>query len=515
MEHEQGIQELGRFARRLAEDIRALMDSVPFGEAVYEGRHDLKRLARPVVAVVGATGVGKSTLLQALDGAGAASTAAPSAELGTSEPSGASRSWEWWEEELAESPSGAGAEVWVLVTSALKPLPLKELKQLQVLAGGSTEAGLRVVLTRADELSSDELPALEGRVRQLLAEVLPGRTVPFSVVSGRTGAGVAQLRAELLQALFLVQRDRVMAEVAAWGASVSDLRALLEMRELAAVKPETIERLETRLKTLLSEEGDRLGRQLHEGAEEFLGGPEAALPRARRPLTDTLREALWSRIRAGVEGLHPRLNQELAEALRGDVGTAMTLALTNRFEVALEAGPHFFDWQSARTVGAVGAAGAALVARLTGRPSGWVVTGGALLGGLLGGLFGKASTVNDSQALRDQVVEPVLRETQERLRKAIESSREDAARLCKLLRQVIQVFTGPKAGTYDVAALQRVVALAEASQKQLDGELGRFSQKYEAEALLAKLNISWPGEANRGQATPAPSGPLPAGSGHE
>jgi len=509
MEHEQGIQELGHFARRLAEDLRTLMGSVPFGAEVFERHHDLERLARPVVAVVGAKGVGKSTLLQALEGAGVAPAAAPSAEPVTP---GASRPWEWSEELITFSPSSRRAELWVLVTSAPEPLPLKELKQLHELAEASPDRGLRIVLTRADEVAPEELPALEGRVRQLLAEVLPGRTVSFSVVSGRTGAGIPKLRAELLQALFLVQRDRVMEEAAAWGATVSDLRALLEMRELAAVKPQTIERVRTRLEALLSEEGARLWGQLHAGVEEFLSGSEATLPRPRRQLTNTLREALLARLRAGMEGLHPRLNQELAEALRGDVDTATTLALTNRFEAVLEAGPKFFDWQSARKVGAAGAAGAALVARMMGRPTGWAVTGGAFLGGLLGGLFGRASTVNNGQALNDQVVEPVLRDTELRLRHAIQSSQEDVARLCKLLRQVIQVFSDPKAGAYDVAALQRVVSLAEASQKQLDEELRRFSQKFEAEALLEKLNLSWPGEPSQKEAAPAPSGQLPPGS---
>jgi energy-coupling factor transporter ATP-binding protein EcfA2 len=512
MEHEQGIQELGRFARRLAEDMRTLKGSVPFGEEVFAGQHSVERLERPGVAVVGVKGVGKSTLVQALDGAGVPA-AAPSAEPGVADALGAFRAWEWREAELAEGAVAGLAEVWVLVTSALEPLSLRELQLLRGLGERAPEPGLRVVFTRADEVPAEELPALEGRMRQLLAEVLPGRTVPCSVVSGRTGAGVAALRKELLQALFQVHRDRVMEEVEAWGAAVLDLRALLEMRELAAVKPQTIDQVQARLDALLSEEGVRLRGQLDGALEEFLRGAEEALPRPRRQLTDSLREALVSRVRAGMEGLHPRLNQELAHALRGDAGTETTLALTNRFEVALEAKPRFFDWQSARTVGAVGAMGAALVARMTGKPSGWAVTGGTLLGGLLGGLFGKASTVDSRQALHEQVVDPVLRETEQRLRKALESSREDVTRLCKLLRQVIQVFSDPKAGTYDVEALKQVVALAEASQKQLDGELGRFSQKFEAEVLLEKLNLSWPGTPSQPETKPVLGGQLSEGSG--
>lgn len=493
MEHEKSIREQGRFARRLAEDIRALFGAVPFGAEVYRSRYELERLARPVVAVTGSEGVGKSTLLEALDEAGG-------------EPP-----WAWWEVASGSEPLSGRAEVFVLVTSALQPLPLGELTQLHGLAEAAPDLALRVVLTRADELAADELPGVLERVRKLLAETLPGRAISFAAVSGRTGAGIPKLRAELLEALFLVQRDRLLEEVAAWGAALADLHALLEMRELAAVKPETLERLRTRLDALLVEEGARIRRQLPGVVEQFLRGKEAALPRSRRQLTNTLREAFVAKLRHEVEGIQPRLNQELAEALRGDVGTATTLALTDRFGGVLEAGPRFFDWQSARKAGAVGAAGAALVARAAGKPTGWALAG-ALLGGLLGGLMGSASTVDTPEALREQVTEPLLRDAEQRVLQATQSSREDLARLCELLRKVIQVFSDPKAGAYDLAALQRVVALAEASQKQLAEELRAFVQQREADALLEKLNISWPGAASPADATPAAPGKLPSGS---
>ncbi|HVG58223.1 MAG TPA: hypothetical protein VNA24_06685, partial [Hyalangium sp.] len=135
-----------------------------------------------------------------------------------------------------------------------------------------------------------------------------------------------------------------------------------------------------------------------------------------------------------------------------------------------------------------------------------------LLGGLLGGLMGSASTVDTPEALREQVTEPLLRDAEQRLLQATQSSREDLARLCELLRKVIQVFSDPKAGAYDLAALQRVVELAEVSQKQLADELRAFVQQREADALLKKLNISWPGAESPADATPAASGKLPTGS---
>ncbi len=511
MEHEKSIREQGRFARRLAEDIRSLLGAVLFGAEVYRSRYELQRLARPVVAVTGAEGVGKSTLLKALDEAGVAPATGSSSAPTAPESAEASQPWAWWEVAFGSGPLSGRAEVFVLVTSALQPLPLEELTQLHGLAEAAPDIALRVVLTRADELPSEELPGVQERIRKLLAEALPGRTISFTAVSGRTGAGIPKLRAELLEALFLVQRDRLLEEVAAWGAALGDMQALLEMRELAAVKPETLERLRTRLDALLVEEGARIRGQLPGVVEQFLRGKEAALPRSRRQLTNALREAFTAKLRHEVEGIQPRLNQELAEALRGDVGTATTLALTNRFEGVLDAGPRFFDWQSARKAGAVGAAGAALVARVAGKPVGWAFAGAMLLGGLLGGLMGNASTVDTPQALRDQVTDPLLRDAEQRLLQATQSSREDLSRLCELLRKVIQLFSDQKAGGYDLAALHRVLTLAEISQKQLADELRAFVQQREADALLEKLNISWPGAQSPASATPAAPGKLPTG----
>ncbi|WP_224247619.1 serine/threonine-protein kinase [Hyalangium gracile] len=516
MEHEKSIREQGRFVQRLAEDMRALLEAVPFGAEVSRSGNDVVRLARPVLAVTGAAGVGKSTLLQVLDSAGAVARSASAADPGVSEPAAAPRPWEGLEvakDAPASELSGAPARVWVLVTSALQPLTLGELTRLHALAETVPDVALRVVLTRADEVPAEELPAVKERVRNLLAEALPGRSISFSVVSGRTGEGTAELRADLMAALFRGQRDRLLEEVEAWGAALSDLRALLEMRELAAVKPETLERVRTRLDELLLEEGARLRSQLPGLAEQFQRELEPKLPRSRRQLTNAFKETLVARLQAGVEGVHQRLNQELTAALRADVDSATTLALTDRFEGVLRAGPRFFDWQSAKKVGAVGAAGAALLAGAAGKPSGWALAGALLLGGLLGGLMGNASTVGTPGELREQVTEPLLRDAEQRLSQATQSSREDLSRLCELLRKVIRVFTEPKAGAYDVASLQRVVSLAEVSHKQLADEVRAFVRNLEAEELLEKLNLQMPFEKRPADAAPKTPGTLPAGTG--
>jgi hypothetical protein len=283
------------------------------------------------------------------------------------------------------------------------------------------------------------------------------------------------------------------------------------MRELAAVKPETLERTRTRLDELLLDEGARLRGQLPGVAEQFLHEVEPTLPRPRRQLTNTFKDALAAKLRAGVEGVHQQLNQELAQALRQDVDSATTLALTDRFQSVLKAGPRFFDWQSAKTVGAVGAAGAALLAGAARKPAGWALAGAALLGGLLGGLIGNASTVDSPEKLREQVTEPLLRDAEQRLLQATQSSREDLARLCELLRKVIRVFSDPKAGAYDLAELKRVVSLAEVSHRQLAEEVRAFVQKAEADELLEKLNLK-PAQPGPSEPSPGPPAALPPGA---
>jgi hypothetical protein len=523
MEQEKSIQEQGRFARRLAEDIRALLEAVPFGSEVYRSRHDLERLARPVVAVTGAEGVGKSALIGALDAAGVVPAGEVPPAPGASEPLALLHSWQWKEvprrgaegatassDAAGPAPLSEGAEVCVLVGSALQPLPLGDLTQLHQLSEVFPEATLRGVFTRVDELPAGELPAMQERARKLLAEALPGRTLGVSWVSGKTGEGVPDLRREVLAALFRVQRERLTAELGVWGSAVSDLRALLEMRALAAVKPETLDRVQTRLDDLLVEEGIRMRGQLPGLAEQYAREVEPTLPRPQRHMTEAFREKLVTKLGAELGSVYQRLNQELADALKGDVDTATTLALADRFKGVLEAGPRFFDWQSAKAAGALGAAGAALVAGAMGKPSGWAVAGAVLLGGLLGGLMGRASTVDTPEELRQRVTEPLTRDAEKRLFEATRASREDLKRLCELLRKVVQVFSGPKAGAYDLAALQRVVSMAEVSHKQLADEVRAFHQKLDAEELLGKLKIQRSAEAPPAEAAGPATEALPA-----
>ena len=102
-------------------------------------------------------------------------------------------------------------------------------------------------------------------------------------------------------------------------------------------------------------------------------------------------------------------------------------------------------------------------------------------------------------------------EGEQRLIQATQSSREDLARLCELLRKVIKVFSDPKAGAYDLASLQRVVSLAEASHQRLADEVRAFVQNLEAEDLLEKLNVRIPTEPAPADAKTSTPGALPAG----
>jgi hypothetical protein len=323
---------------------------------------------------------------------------------------------------------------------------------------------------------------------------------------------VEGMGADALGALFVAQREQLTQQVEAWGAALGELHALLELHELAGVKPQTLERARTRLDSLLVEEGARLASQLPGVAEQFQREALPGLPCPRRQLSNTLKEALAQTLSTGVEQVHQRLNTELAQALREDVDTATTLALADRFQAVVRTGPRFFDWQSAKQVGALGAVGGVLLAKAAGKSTGWALAGAALLGGLLGGLIGNASRVDTAEALRTQVTEPLVREAEQRLVKATQSSREDLTRLCELLLKVIRVFSAPEASAYDVAALLRQVVLAEEGHQQLADELRAFHQNLEAEALREKLNLQKDEEPRPGgDEAPLVPGALPSG----
>jgi GTP-binding protein EngB required for normal cell division len=549
MKHEQNIRDQGRIAKGLAADRRALFEQVPFGQELERNRHDPERLAWPVVAVAGAYSAGKSALINALCGSHvlpvgitpttlvpvllrggeSASCVVQTAEgsqqhpptretlrrficgedtparyLLVELPELAGTPWQWLDSpgvntETQKQAPGPGAPLQahevadhcLFVTSALQPLSLSDLTQLQQLAGSFPGDTLRIILTRCDQLSEEERTSVLDYVRKLLKEVLPQRMLQVVPLSSKTGEGIPALRESLAEGIYRRQKEQLEAALKGWGGVLEDLRVLLEMRDLAELKPETLTRLRTRLDDLLVDESLQLGGDLSRFAEEVLRELTPALPGKQRHLTTLFREKLGARLESRLASVHQRVNQELTGELRHDMKRETTVELANRFGPLLGE-ELFFDWRSAARTSGLVSAGAALLMGAAPTPVGWALAGAALIGGLLGGIMGSASTLDSTDALRKLVVAPILLDAEQRLRQATQAAREDLGHLCTLLQKVAEVFAGPEAGRYDVARLQQTLALARTRHEHLGRELRELHQKIELDRIHSRLYPSPP-----------------------
>ncbi|HEX5752494.1 MAG TPA: hypothetical protein VFZ09_40185 [Archangium sp.] len=466
MKHEAHIREQAQLARRLSDERSHLFEQVPFARELERGEPELERIARPVVAVAGAARVGKSTLKRA---------------LGTEVP------WKWLEVESGGGGETGGLSVGGLAEHCLLVLTAGEapsgevLAWLPRLAEAFPEGSLQVVLTRCDALP-EGMPAGTARERlePVLREAVPARTLPVLTVSGSTGEGLEALRAQVAEAL--ARRQRVLLEEALkdWSGVLADVHALLGMRELARLRPETLTRLRLGLDDLLREEGRRLEGELPRLAEESVRELEPRLPETQRALTRAFREKLGARVEPRSHALRQRLDQVLARELARDVedkaGGKARLELADRFGRLVEPRSLFFDWGFAKRGGVAGV-GAAMVTGVARKHGGWAVLGAALLGGVLAGLLGRGAKVNTAEELKRVVAEPLLEDSLRRLKEATENSRADVERLCGLLRKVAEIFSPEQARTHDVERWGQAVTEAESRREQLGRELTELQWK--------------------------------------
>lgn len=466
MTHDEHIREQARIARGLAAERSHLFEQVPFARELERGAPDLERIARPVVAVAGSASVGKSTLLRA---------------LGTEVP------WKWLEVESGGSGEEGGlsvgelAEHCLLVLAAGQP-PSQEVRAwLQQLAEVFPEGSLQAVLTRCDALPDGLSPATaREQLEQVLRDTVPHRTLSVFTVSGTCGEGVEALRVELAGKLASRQRALLEEALKDWSTLLADVHTLLGMRDLARLRPETLERLHLCLDELLREESQRLEGELPRLAEDSLRELESRLPETQRSLTQAFREKLSARVEPRSSELRQRLDEVLARELSRDMeGKAdgeATLALADRFGRLVEPRSLFFDWGFARTGGLAGV-GAAMLMGVARKHGGWAVMGAALLGGVLAGLLGKGARVNTAEELKRVVAEPLLEDSLRRLKQATETAHADVERLCGLLRKVAEIFSPSQARTYDPERLEQAVSQAEGRREQLGRELTELQWK--------------------------------------
>lgn len=489
MKHHERIQEQARLARGLAAERQQLFTQVPFASQLERSPQDIERIARPVVAVAGTASLGKSTLQLAL---------------------GADVPWKWLEVEVPTTPEaselagdfeagglGVGelAEHCLLVLSALLPPSPEVLEWLQRLVEVFPEGSLQVVLTRGDALPEGmSLDDVRARFTQELREAAPHRTLPLFLVSSTTGEGLEALREALAGSLALRQKALLEAALKDWSTLLADLHALLDMKDLAKLRPETLSRLRLCLDELLAEEGRKLEEALPRLAEESVRELEPRLPEAERPLTQAFREKLGARVEPRLKELRERVDAMLARELARDVEGPATLALADRFGRLIEPDGLFFDWRFARKGGLAGV-GAALLMGVARKHGGWALLGAALVGGVLAGLLGKGSKLRTAEDLKRVVAGPVLEDSRQRVRQATESSRADVERVCTLLQKVAELFSPAEAGAWDAERLGQAVTQAESRQQQLGRELTELNVKHTLEGLQEGFELAAAGSA--------------------
>ena len=483
MTHEEHIREQGRIARELAAERRALFEQVPFAPELEREAQDLERIARPVMAVVGAERVGKSALIDA---------------LGTGLP------WKWLElgapgdgEPLpldhdfspgSSLPVGEMAEHCVVVFSAGEPPSRDVLTWLEQLCEAFPEGTLQGVLTRCDRLPSGMSPtAACVELSAVLRDLLPQRTLPLLAVSGVTTEGLEALRHALARQLAERQRALLRAAFQDWRALLVDLRALLSMKDLARVKPETLSRLRLCLEELLLEEEGKLGAELEGLVEESGRGLGARLPETQRRLERLFREQLVQRLEPRREALRQQLGQTLARELARDVEGPVSLEVAERFAPLLEAESLFFDGKRAGQGGLVGVGAALLAGAARRKHGGWALVGAALVGGVLAGLLGKGERVRTPEELQRVVGAPLLEETRRRLEETTRAARGDIERLCTLLQKVSVIFSPSGDRAYDAERLAQAVTQAEGRHRHLDEELEALRWKHRLEGLDALM----------------------------
>ncbi|WP_158620098.1 dynamin family protein [Corallococcus sicarius] len=530
-----------KVASELAADRKELLGQIPFGSELESTRFDLDRIAVPIVAVTGAYSAGKSALINAATGtrylptgvtpttlvpvllrrsareACFMRTAAGFVEEPYStatfkklitdknstarhvvldSPKLTAHGWHWLDtpgvnaDMQRQAPLRLQArdiaDICILATSALQPLTLSDLTQLREVGKIFKGNNLCVALTRIDQLPSGELASVERYVREMLDQALPGRALKVLPVSNGDAASLSALTQHLADVVYHHQKERLKEALEAWQNMIVHLQQLLEMRELLQVKSTTVQRIRTRLDAVILESGALLTTDLPIFMDETCRELKVRLPASQRQLLDTFRARFHQRFAERLQEIGARINRELAEALQQDVSSPISVTLANRFLRLLEPTNPFFDWASATLGGTMGAGAAASAALLSAAlpPVGLMLAGAAVIGGLLGGLIGSASLIENGDELKEKIGRPTTLEYQQHLDAAIYSYRTDLQHLCRLIDQVSTIFSKPTAAAYDVQNMLQVLSMAEDRRSK---RLVPSYQRIASELLVAEM----------------------------
>jgi GTP-binding protein EngB required for normal cell division len=502
MKFETEIRALAELARALARDRAELADGTPFAAAMEETRHDLGRVASPVVAVVGPAKTGKSSLVNRLAGTdalpiGAVPTTALPVCLRSGEPGclissrdGArelpadrdsvraairnpgeeadylvwqlpelrATPWDWldtpgWDaldrDRALDLDPWDLADVWVLTTSATHPMSAGDRTLLAQIAALARGDHVCVVVTRADQVDAGGLDEVRTFVERQVRDVWQEGTPAVLAVSSRTGDGVTELHDHLSGVVARLMAERLVYEVSAWRRLLDELDQIGSMKALAAVEARTVHTARDRLHRQLLGRMAALKTEVPRLAEETLRGLDDELPAAQRNIAPEFARRLERAVSAQIDAIGRELQDSLAAALGGDLPQKATVQLAlERLTTLLDRrGPARFESRSAAMGASLGlSAGlsAALFAAIPmiGVPFAVASLAAGLAGGALGALFGGKGIIVDGEMLRDKVALPLIREVQSELDRVTAGARLEIDRLCNVMERAASLQSG-------------------------------------------------------------------------
>lgn len=540
MERDDRIRQQAAIARDLAHARHHLLQAIPFGREVERTRYPLGRIERPVVGVTGPFSSGKSSLINRMLGAPLLPvSAAPTTKLPVWVREGARRSatlmladggrreaspetdleawivspqpsaaymevtlpeaaamppWAWLDTPGTEVELGGAhlldahpadlVDVCLITTPATQPLAFSTVRQLIQLSDVFREDRLAIVVSRIDQVDPAALAKVRAYIQQVVANALPNRPVSTFYVSTESGAGLPELRAHLADVVLRLQRQRLEYEVSAYREMVADLRKLLDFRELAAVRSETIVTLREQLRLALGEEMLLLKRSMPQVHERAVVAAERSIPTTTRAILNVYRSRVQAQLADRAKEVASRLDSILLQALRRDVPNASARVAENFWALFKLSMPDYFDRESA-ALAAVGTAGiGALIAAAMG-PVGWAVLATAALsgltGGLLGGMLGGGETISSAAAVRKSLGDAdVLTSQVDRIADAV---RGEVETYCDFLGKVVQIFSNEAYRERDVKPMLEELRVADVYYRTL------LKPRLEAVAMPVELTV--------------------------
>ena len=506
MKFEKEIRALAELARALARERMTLAQGTPFGAAIEETRHDLGRVASPVVAVVGPAKTGKSSLINRLAGTDALPvgpiplTAVPvclragdaGCLLSTSDgarevppdrnsvralirapgedaeylvwqlPELGATPWDWldtpgWDaldrDRALDLDPWDLADVWVLATSATHPMASGDRTLLAQIAALANGGQVCVVITRADQVEPDALEEIEAFVRQQVSEIWPEQTPSVIAVSSRSGSGIDALKDHLSGVVATLVASRLRSELRSWRRLLDELDQISNMKALAAVGSRTVRAARERLHRQLLGQMAALKTEVPRLAEEEVRALKKDLPKTTREVAPEFARRLEAAVSLEIDSIGRELQESLAATLGSDLPqkASVHLALERLTTLIDRREPDRFEPKSTALGSALGAT-AGIYAALFAIPMiGVPLAVASIVGGLSGGamgalLFGKG-LVTDCDMLREKIATPLIGEVQKELDRVTAGARLEIDRLCNVMeRAIVLQSSGPGEG---------------------------------------------------------------------